>query len=221
MVMKKSAVACFCLLGFVLSQVPSQVSAQLTSPAPMRVGGTKLPPIAAPPSPLDWTNQSPTSTGTPPVLTNTPPVWTTLLHGIANLYPWWGTNVWWTNHTAFTNAAPAQSTATHTHGRGIIPPGYTPPPTLPRDVQTLVQQFQQQRTQLMNSLQAATDAQRQQILGQLEQLRDQLQTQLQAITAQAREQALDMRSQFGGHFGPGNSSGGGPTSPGHGGKPRP
>jgi type II secretory pathway pseudopilin PulG len=88
-------------------------------------------------------------------------------------------------------------------------------------LQTLLQQFQQQRNQLMNRLQAATDAQRQQVLQQLEQVRDQLQSQLQAISAQARDQALDMRGQFGGHFAPGNSSGGGPASSGHGGKPRP
>jgi hypothetical protein len=92
---------------------------------------------------------------------------------------------------------------------------------MPRDVQTLLQQFQQQRDQLVNGLQAATGAGRQQVLGQLEQIRDQLQGQLQAITAQARDQALDMRGQFGGNFAPGSSSGGGPTSSGHGGKPRP
>jgi molecular chaperone GrpE (heat shock protein) len=87
-------------------------------------------------------------------------------------------------------------------------------------VQTLLQQFQLQRKQLISSLQTATDAQRQQILQQLESVRDQLQSQLQAITAQAREQAVDMRGQFGRNFGPGNSSGGGPSSSGHGGKPR-
>jgi hypothetical protein len=73
----------------------------------------------------------------------------------------------------------------------------------------------------MNGLQAATDAQRQQVLQQLEQLRDRLQSQLQALTALARDQALDMRGQFGRNFAPGNSSGGGPASSGHGGRPRP
>ncbi|MGA2657608.1 MAG: hypothetical protein ABSH34_08815 [Verrucomicrobiota bacterium] len=155
------------------------------------------------------------STNPPPL----PAVWTNLLHGIANGYSWWGTNVWWTNHTAFTNTAPPPRAATNRYG--IIPPGLAPPTTLPRDMQTLLQQFQQQRRQLMNGLQAATDAQRQQVLQQLEQLRDRLQSQLQALTALARDQALDMRGQFGRNFAPGNSSGGGPASSGHGGRPRP
>jgi hypothetical protein len=155
------------------------------------------------------------SPGPPPL----PPVWTNLLHGISNDYSWWGTNVWWTNHTAFTNSVPPPGVTTNRYG--IISPGQAPPTTLPRDLQTLLQQFQQQRNQLLNGLQAATDAQRQQVLQQLEQVREQLQSQLQAITAQAREQALDMRGRFGGNFAPGNSSGGGPASSGHGGKPRP
>ena len=218
-VMKKFAIVGLSLLGFVLSQAPSQVCAQ-----PTNIWWTNLPPIIPPIIvltnwPPDWTNQPPASTNTPPVLTNAPSVWTNLSHGITSPFSGWGTNVWWTNHTAFTNTAPPPWAATNRCG--IIPPGQAPPLTLPRDMQTLLQQFQQQRNQLMNGLQAATDAQRQQVLGQLESVRDQLQSQLQAITAQAREQALDMRGQFGGNFAPGNSSGGGPTSSGHGGKPRP
>jgi len=164
-------------------------------------------------------SQAPSRVCAQPILTNTPSVWSNLLHGIINRPPVVGTNPGRTNQTALTNMPPPASGRTNSHG--VIPPGQNPSPTLPRDVQTIVQQFQQQRAQLMNNLQAATDAQRQQVLGQLEQLRDQLQAQLEAITAQAREQALDMRSHFGGHFAPGNGSGGGLTPTGHGGKPRP
>jgi uncharacterized protein (DUF1800 family) len=209
--MTKFAKAGLYLLGVVLSQAPSAVRAQAvwwTNPPPVVV--TNLGP--------DWTHQHPGRTNAAPVVT-TPPVWTNLLHGITSPYAW-GTSVWWTNSTAFTNPAPSRTVATN-NGHGIIAPGQTPSTTLPRDVQTLLQQFQQQRKQLMNSLQEATDAQRQQILQQLQSVRDQLLNQLQAITTQAREQAVDMRGQFGGHFAPGNSSGGGPGSSGHGGKPRP
>ena len=211
--MKMIRILCLCFWGFVLSQVPSQCAQSPT-------WWTNLPPVVASHGHSDWTDQPSAGTDTAPVVTNAPSVWTNLLHGNgkAGRYSPWGTNVWWTNATAFTNAAPSHTAAGNKHG--IIPPGQNPSATLPRDVQTLLKQFQQQRNQLMNGLQNATDSQRQQILQQLEQVRDQLQSQLQSITTQAREQALDMRGQFGRNFAPGHSSGGGSTSSGHGGKPR-
>jgi hypothetical protein len=102
----------------------------------------------------------------------------------------------------------------------VIAPGQSPPPNLPKDVQALLGQFQQQRNQLMSNLQGATEAQRQQVLGQLGQLREQLQAQIEGMRRQAKSQVVDMRQQFAGHFGPGNASQGGSASPGHGGKPR-
>ena len=180
--MKRFAIVCLYLLGFVLLYVPSRVCAQ-------------------------------------PILTNTPSVWTNLLHGTTNRGNGGGHHTGSTNHTTVpTKPPPGRG---HGNSHGIIPPGQTPSPSLPTDVQTLLKQFQQQRAQIQSSLQNTTDAQRQQILQNLEALRDQMQAQLQAITAEAREQALDMRSQFGPGFKPGNSSGGGVNPTGHGGKPRP
>jgi hypothetical protein len=163
-----------------------------------------------------------TAIGGPPNLTNLPPAWTNLLQGITNGYPWWGTNMWWTNHSAFTNGPPP--TRRGTNFTGVIRPAQAPAASLPGDVQSILQLFQSYRTNLLNQLPTATAKQRQQILQQLEAVRQQLQTQLQAILAQAREQADDMRGRFGGHFGgqgPGSGSGGGPGSTGHGGRPRP
>jgi len=180
--MKRFAIVCLYLLGFVLPQVPSRVCAQ-------------------------------------PILTNTPSVWTNLLQGTTNSHTRGGHHTGSTNHpTVPSKPSPEQG---HGNPHGIIPAGQTPSPSLPKDVQTLLQQFQQQRAQLQSSLQDSTEAQRKQILQQLEALRDQLQAQLQAITAQAREQALDMRSQLGGHYAPGSGSGSGLNPTGHGGKPRP
>lgn len=125
---------------------------------------------------------------------------------------------WWTNTSSLTNL-PAVRGKKKT--QGVIPHGKNAASDLPKDVQSLIQQFQQESKQLMNSLQGANDAQRQQVLQQLSQLRDQLQGQLRDMTQQARDQALDMRSRFGGNFGPGNAPGaGGPPTSGHG-KPRP
>jgi glutamate-1-semialdehyde aminotransferase len=93
-------------------------------------------------------------------------------------------------------------------------------------VQTVAQQFQAQRNQLIAALTSTTDAtQRAAILGQLQSLRDQLQQQLQSIATQARNQAQQMQQQFGpqrrpdlgGTGGTGGNSGS--TSPG-GGRPR-
>ena len=180
--MKRFAIVCLYLLGFVLLYVPLRVCAQ-------------------------------------PILTNTPSVWTNLLQGTTNRGKGGGHHTGSTNHTTVPSTPPPEKH--HGNPHGIIPPGQTPSPSLPKDVQTLLQQFQQQRAQIQSSLQDTTEAQRKQILQNLEALRDQLQAQLQAITAEAREQALDMREQFGGHFAPGHFSGSGVNPTGHGGKPRP
>jgi hypothetical protein len=209
--MKKLAVVGLGLLGFVLSQMPSQCAQSLT-------WWTNLPPAVDTHGHSDWTDHPSNGKSTPPVVTNAPSVWTNLLHGATGRGSAWGSNQWWTNYAAFTNTSPPSRATDNRFG--TIPPGQTPSATLPRDVQALLKQFQQQRNQVMSGLQNATDSQRQQILQQLEQVRDQLQSQLQSITTQAREQALDMRGQFGPHFAPGGSSGGGSTSSGHGGKPR-
>jgi len=152
-------------------------------------------------------SQMPSEVRAQPVLTNTPSVWTNLLRGTASRNSPLGTALSGTNHTALANAAPLPTAKSNKHS--IIRPGQALPTTLPKDVHSLVQQFQQQQ----NLLLASTGPQRQQLLEQLQQMRDQLQ-------AQAREQALDMRSQFGGNFAPGNVAGGGVTSSGHGGRPR-
>ena len=180
--MKRFAIVCLYLLGFVLLYVPSRVGAQ-------------------------------------PILTNTPSVWTNLLQGTTNRHTVGGHHPGRTNQTTVTSTPPPGRR--HGNPHGIIPPGQTPSLSLPKDVQTIVQQFQQQRAQLQSSLEDSTVAQRKQILQQLEALRDQLQAQLQAITAQAREQALDMREQFSGRYPPANGSGSGVNPTGHGGKPRP
>jgi len=205
-VMKRIIIVCLYLLGFALSQAPSVVCAQSTNAAPH--WWTNLP--------SDWTNHPPAWTNVPPILTNLPPAWTNILRGLRNRSPW-GTNMWWTNRLSFTNSLPPRAI---TNRHGIILPGKTAPPDLPRDVQALLQQFQQERNQLASSLQGATDAQRQQILQQLSQMRDQLQAQLKDMTQRNREQLDDMRKAFGQHFGPGNAPGGGSTPTGHGGKPQ-
>ena len=129
------------------------------------------------------------------------------------------------HHTGRTNQTTVTSTPPpgrrHGNPHGIIPPGQTPSLSLPKDVQTIVQQFQQQRTQLQSSLEDRPWPNASKSWQQLEALRDQLQAQLQAITAQAREQALDMREQFSPGFAPGKGSGSGVNPTGHGGKPRP
>ncbi len=144
--------------------------------------------------------QMPSQVCAQPVLTNTPAIWTKLLHG-------------GTNHAASTKAAPSPTVK---NDKSVIRPKQALPTTLPKDVHSLLQQFQQQQ----NLLLASRGEQRQQLLAQLEQLRDQLKAQLSDIQAQAREQALDMRSQFGGNFAPGSAAGGGAVSSGHGGRPR-
>ena len=68
---------------------------------------------------------------------------------------------------------------------------------VPADVQTIVRQFQQDRTRLMNQLKTCSDEQRQLLLKEMEQLRTQLKDQICLMRDQAREQAEQMRSRFG------------------------
>jgi gas vesicle protein len=70
-------------------------------------------------------------------------------------------------------------------------------PELPADVQTIVQQFQQDRTRLMNQLKACSDEQRQEVLKEMEQLRTQLREQIRQFREQARQQAEQMRTRLG------------------------
>jgi len=67
---------------------------------------------------------------------------------------------------------------------------------LPSDVQTIVRQFQQDRTRLMSQLKTCSDEQRQQILKDMEGLRAQLRDQIAQMRDQAREQAEQMRNRF-------------------------
>jgi len=140
--------------------------------------------------PPDWTNNPPPlSTNLPPVWTNRPPAWT-------NRSSAWGANAWWTNALAYTN----RPTVWTNRPPRVIPPNSkpnrVPPAPLPPDVQAVVQQFQQNRDQIMNQLKTATDDQRQQILNQLEQLRQQQRTLLLELRQQAADQARQMQGQF-------------------------
>lgn len=68
---------------------------------------------------------------------------------------------------------------------------------LPADAQSMVQQFQQDRTRLMSQLKTCSDEQRQQILQEMEQLRTQLREQVCQFREQAQQQAEQMRNRFG------------------------
>jgi len=70
-------------------------------------------------------------------------------------------------------------------------------PELPADVQTIVQQFQQDRTRLMNQLKTCSDEQRQEVLKEMEQLRTQLREQIRQFREQAQQQAEQMRTRLG------------------------
>jgi hypothetical protein len=70
-------------------------------------------------------------------------------------------------------------------------------PALPADVQTIVQQFEQDRTKLMSQLKTCSDEQRQQILKDMDQLRTQMRDQISKIRDDARQQAEQMRIRFG------------------------
>jgi hypothetical protein len=179
---------------------------------------TNPPPPVWTNAPPDWTNQPPAWTNHAPVFTNPPPpVWTNIWAGLTNIFDQF-TNRWWTNGMFFTNPPPRLSW-TNFHNQRTLPPGATNGPGLSKSVQALIQQFQQQRSQLMSALGAASDTQRQQLLGQLETVRQQLEEQLAAYRAQLRNQLSDMQSQYGRHFIPGSTSGADPSGPGHG-RPR-
>ena len=68
---------------------------------------------------------------------------------------------------------------------------------LPADVQTLVQDFQRDRDQLMTQLKTCSDEQRQQILQEMDQLRTQLRDRICDLREQAQQQAEQMRNRFG------------------------
>lgn len=68
---------------------------------------------------------------------------------------------------------------------------------LPADVQTMVQQFQQDRVRLMSQLKTASDEQRKLILQDMEQLRTQLRDQVCKLRDQCQQQAEQMRNRFG------------------------
>ncbi len=211
--MKRIAVVCLYVLGFMLAQLPSQVGAQTPNPPTPPIWWTNVPPCIFTNLPPDWTNKPPVWTNHPPIFTNLPPTWTNILNGLTNRLGW-GTNMWWTNRLSFTNTLPP----TPITNSGPMHPGVLPP-TLPKDVKTLLKQFQEQRDQLIKNLDGANDTQRQQILQQLSDLREQLKKQLEEIRAQMKDQVRDMKQQFNNGFAPGNISGNNNRS-GHGGKPR-
>lgn len=68
---------------------------------------------------------------------------------------------------------------------------------IPADAQSVVQQFEQERTRLMTQLKTCSDEQRQQILRDMEQLRTQLREQICQLREQAQQQAEQMRNRFG------------------------
>lgn len=68
---------------------------------------------------------------------------------------------------------------------------------LPTDVAAIVQQFQQDRTKLMNQLKTCSDEQRKQILQDMEQLRTQMREQVAKLREQCQQQAEQMRNRFG------------------------
>jgi ElaB/YqjD/DUF883 family membrane-anchored ribosome-binding protein len=139
----------------------------------------------------------------------------------------------WTNFpahsppVAWTNTVPA-AVLTNRQGRIVPPvspsvPSHVTSPQTPADVQTTIQQFQQSRQALMNQLEAATEEQREAVLGQLEQLREQMRDQLATLRQQAQDQAQQMQDRFGNNRGTLLNQGAPPTSgggPGGGGRPR-
>lgn len=67
---------------------------------------------------------------------------------------------------------------------------------LPADVQTIVQQFQQDRQRLTKQLKTASDDQRKQILRDMEQLRTQMRDRVCELREQCQQQAEQMRNRF-------------------------
>ncbi len=177
---------------------------------------TNAPPPRMTNSSPQLTNSSlPLWTNTAPIFTNVPPAWTNILTGHTNFQSAW------TNIFSLTNR-PSSANPTNIHSR-VIAAGQSGPASLPKDARALVNQFQQQRNQLLNALNNASDQQRQEILGQMEALRQQLVGQLQEFRQMAIDQAHAMQGAFnngGSHFAPGNA-GQNPSGPGsHGGPPR-
>jgi len=111
----------------------------------------------------------------------------------------WGTNclaltnvpVAWSNNYAHAYAGQSQA-----GGGGQVQNRFGKP-ELPADVQTIVQQFEQDRTRLMSQLKTCSDEQRQQILQEMEQMRTQLRDQVCQFREQAQQQAEQMRNRFG------------------------
>ncbi|HEY9173103.1 MAG TPA: hypothetical protein VI136_12520 [Verrucomicrobiae bacterium] len=68
---------------------------------------------------------------------------------------------------------------------------------LPTDVAAIVQQFQQDRTKLMNQLKNCSDEQRKLVLQEMEQLRTQLREQVAKLRDECQQQAEQMRNRFG------------------------
>ncbi len=67
---------------------------------------------------------------------------------------------------------------------------------LPADVQTMVQQFQRDRTKLMSQLKTCSDDQRKVILQEMEQLRTQMRDQVCKLREECQGQAEQMRNRF-------------------------
>ena len=176
---------------------------------------TNTPPASPNPPPPDWTtNGSGGWTNPAPRSPNYPPAWTNLFGGGRGNAPVP------TNQVIWTNVPVAGSGGVHPR---TVAPGQAAPAALPGDARALVTQFQQQRTQLLNSLNNASDSQRQEILGQMEALRQQLIGQLQQFRQMAIDQAHAMQGAFnngGRNFGPGNAPQPTPGSGSHGGPPR-
>jgi hypothetical protein len=111
----------------------------------------------------------------------------------------WGTNclvltnvpMAWSNKFAHAYAGQSQA-----GGGGQVQNRFGKP-ELPADVQTVVQQFEQERTRLMSQLKTSSDEQRQRMLQDMEQLRTQLRSQVVQIREQAQQQAEQMKNRFG------------------------
>jgi hypothetical protein len=156
-----------------------------------------------------------------PGQTNVAPGFTNVFNNVSNSFGW-GTNYWWTNLASVSNKPPPGRTNRQTP---YFPASNSKQPNsqLPGDVQSIINQFQQQRNQLENVLNNMTQQQREAALQQLEALREQWQEQLQTISATLREQTLQMQGQFNNQFGPvtrGTGGSGSSGAGGGGGKPR-
>lgn len=111
--------------------------------------------------------------------------------------------LWGTNCLLLTNAPKAWSNQfSHTYagqkpaGEGEQVRNRFGKTEVPADVQSIVKQFKQERTRLMNQLKTCSDEQRQEILQNMEQLRTQLREQITKARDDARQQAEQMRNRF-------------------------